>query len=47
MIKLFISSCDQSALQRAFRKPITGEPIVSVGFIVRMQMGPTDTQSTE
>jgi hypothetical protein len=47
MIKLFISLCDQCVSRRIFPKPVVGKPIVSVGFMTRMQVDLVDMRSSE
>lgn len=47
MIKLFISLCDQCVSRRIFPKPVVGKPIVSVGFMARMQMDLVDMRGSE
>jgi len=39
--------CDCCQLRRSFPKPISGKPIISIGFLTRMQMDLIDMRSTE
>jgi hypothetical protein len=39
--------CDSCQIRRSFPKPISGKPIVSVGFLTRMQVDLIDMRSTE
>ncbi|CAM4816537.1 unnamed protein product [Rotaria magnacalcarata] len=47
LVKLFISLCDQCASRKTFPKPVVGKPIVSVGFMTRIQMDLIDMRSNE
>ena len=47
MVKLFISLCDQYASRKTLPKPVVGKPVVSVGFMTRIQMDLIDMRSNE
>ncbi|CAF4625883.1 unnamed protein product, partial [Rotaria sp. Silwood2] len=47
LVKLFLSLCDQCASRKTFPKPVVGKPIVSVGFMTRIQMDLIDMRSNE
>jgi hypothetical protein len=44
---IFIGLCDQCVTRKIFPKPICGKPIVSVGFMTRMQIDLVDMSSVE
>ncbi|CAF4388668.1 unnamed protein product [Rotaria magnacalcarata] len=46
-VKIFIGLCDQCVSRKVFPKPVTGKPIVSVGFMTRMQIDLVDMRSVE
>ncbi len=39
--------CDQCVTRKVFSKPISGKPIISVGFMTRMQIDSIDMRSVE
>ncbi|CAF2943784.1 unnamed protein product [Rotaria sp. Silwood2] len=47
MVKIFVELCDQCASRKLFPKPIVGKPIISVGFMTRMQIDFVDMRSVE
>ncbi|CAF3830042.1 unnamed protein product [Rotaria sp. Silwood1] len=46
-VRIFISLCDHCVTRKVFPKPIVGKPIVSVGFMTRIQMDLIDMRSVE
>ena len=47
VVKLLISLCDECSSRRTFPKPVVGKPIVSIGFMTRIQVDLIDMRSTE
>ncbi|CAF4124122.1 unnamed protein product [Rotaria magnacalcarata] len=44
---IFIGLCDQCVSRKVFPKPVVGKPIISVGFMTRMQIDLVDMRSVE
>ena len=42
---IFIKMCDACQVRRSVSKPISGKPIVSIGFMTRMQVDLIDMRS--
>ena len=47
VVKLLISLCHECSSRRTFPKPAVGKPIVSIGFMTRIQVDLIDMRSTE
>jgi len=46
-VSIYINMCDICQTRRSFPKPISGKPIVSVGFLTRLQVDLIDMRSME
>ncbi|CAF1235865.1 unnamed protein product, partial [Didymodactylos carnosus] len=44
---IFISLCDHCVSRKVFPKPVVGKPVVSLGFMTRMEMDLIDMRSSE